>query len=571
MPGNPGAARGFDVTVPVADHEAKGGVERVLAEAAQDHARIGLAVGMIGMAKRVDRGIGVVGADIESIDLPACSGDFAGKRMIEALNLIKAELAARNTGLIGHDKHGEAGPFERSDRIGRARNNDQLGGVVWIARVHVENAVAVKKGAAAAGLGRMIAGVRHGGRLVPIGAGQRPNSLLCGRVMTDARDKFKQWLSGTALPFWIARGYDASARRFAERLDFDGTAIPDVPFRLMVQARQVASFAMAALNGYGPPETADIARSACDAMVRTYWRADGEPGWVFSADAQGAVADATRDSYAHAFVLFALSWAVRLDAPGSPVRDAYHRLAVETLAFLDTALAVPGDGFHGYRTAHPDPGGLSQNPHMHLFEALLCWFEVSGDTDFLSRANALAELALGRMIDPASGALLEFYRDGWTPDPDPAKRIVEPGHCHEWAWLLLRCGRLSGQDMLRPAERLYRFALDRGEDGKHGVFDQLLADGSLHRPGMRIWPQSEALKADAVFARLGDAEAEARIAGRIAGLFERFLDQPVPGGWIDHRDGDGAAKVGYMPASTLYHLAFTVEALDPAARTSACR
>ena len=125
--------------------------------------------------------------------------------------------------------------------------------------------------------------------------------------------------------------------------------------------------------------------------------------------------------------------------------------------------------------------------------------------------------------------------------------------------------------MLRPAERLYRFALDRGEDGKHGVFDQLLADGSLHRPGMRIWPQSEALKADAVFARLGDAEAEARIAGRIAGLFERFLDQPVPGGWIDHRDGGGAAKVGYMPASTLYHLAFTVEALDPAARTSACR
>ncbi|MEM8876610.1 MAG: AGE family epimerase/isomerase [Pseudomonadota bacterium] len=389
--------------------------------------------------------------------------------------------------------------------------------------------------------------------------------------MTDAQDKFKQWLTGTALPFWAARGFDPSARRFAERLDVDGAAVQDLPFRLMVQGRQIASFAMASLNGYGPPECVEMARLVCGTMIENYWSADGRPGWVFSLDSDGTVADPTRDTYAHAFALFALAWASQLEPGDSSVRAEYHRLAAETLDFLDEEAAVSGTDFQGYRTALPDPGGLSQNPHMHLFEALLGWFEVSGESEFLSRAKALVDLALERMINPTSGALFESYQNGWAPRLDPLERIIEPGHCHEWAWLLLRYGRLSGQDMLEPAERLYRFALSHGEDGDHMVFDQLLADGKVHKAGKRIWPQSEALKADAAFARLGDPDAEMRISRRIAALFDSFLDRPVSGAWIDHFDARGAAKVDYIPASTLYHLAFTVEALDPDAQTSACR
>jgi mannose/cellobiose epimerase-like protein (N-acyl-D-glucosamine 2-epimerase family) len=389
--------------------------------------------------------------------------------------------------------------------------------------------------------------------------------------MTDARDKFKQWLTGTALPFWAAQGFDPSAKRFVERLDLSGVAVADAPFRLMVQARQVASFAMAALNGYGPPAVADMARAACDAMIRNYWQADGKPGWVFAVDGDGAVANAARDTYAHTFVLFALSWAYRLEPTDSAKQAEYRRLADQTLGYLDNALAVSGDRFLGYRTALPDPGGLSQNPHMHLFEALLSWFEASGEKHFLSRATALADLAFDRMIDPGTGALFEFYDDDWSPAAGVAGRIVEPGHCHEWAWLMLRYGRQADTEIYAVAERLYRFALTHGEDEDGLLFDQILPDGTVHQRGKRIWPQAEALKADAAFARLGDEQAGARIEKRVNGLFDEFLDRPIAGSWVDHRDADGTPKVGAIPASTLYHLAFTVEALDTAAKTAACR
>jgi mannose/cellobiose epimerase-like protein (N-acyl-D-glucosamine 2-epimerase family) len=350
-----------------------------------------------------------------------------------------------------------------------------------------------------------------------------------------------------------------------------GVPLPGLPHRLMVQARQIASFALAALNGYGPPGGAEMAGEGCAAMIRRYWQADGLPGWVFSLNPDGTVADTTRDTYAHAFALFALSWGYRLQEPQAAARADYKRVAKATLDFLDRELAVPGDGFQGYRTASPDPGGLSQNPHMHLFEALLSWFEASGDMAFMARAQAMADLALERFVDADSGALLEFYGDGWTAAPGLTGRIVEPGHCHEWAWLLLRYGRLSGEDLTAPAERLYQFACTHGEDVDGLVFDQVIPDGTAHERGKRIWPQAEALKADAAFARMGHPAAEARIAARIEGLFAQFLDDPIAGGWIDHRDADGHPKVDYVPASTLYHLAFSVEALDDYAQTNSCR
>ena len=52
----------------------------------------------------------------------------------------------------------------------------------------------------------------------------------------------------------------------------------------------------------------------------------------------------------------------------------------------------------------------------------------------------LVELALTRLIDARSGALLEHFGEDWLPLPGAEGHIVEPGHLFEWAWLLQRCG-----------------------------------------------------------------------------------------------------------------------------------
>ena len=44
----------------------------------------------------------------------------------------------------------------------------------------------------------------------------------------------------------------------------------------------------------------------------------------------------------------------------------------------------------------------------------------------------------GNVIDPATGALREFFDAERHSAPRYQGRIVEPGHEFEWAWLLLR-------------------------------------------------------------------------------------------------------------------------------------
>ena len=79
----------------------------------------------------------------------------------------------------------------------------------------------------------------------------------------------------------------------------------------------------------------------------------------------------------------------------------------------------------------------------------LAWTEIDGDPAWRAMADGIAELCLERFIDPASGALREFFAADWTPAPGVEGRIAEPGHHYEWAFLLDRWARLGGRE--RPA------------------------------------------------------------------------------------------------------------------------
>ena len=83
--------------------------------------------------------------------------------------------------------------------------------------------------------------------------------------MTPAEPAFwAGWLCRQALPLWSNAGHDEHG--FVERLALDGTPQPDVPRRLMVQARQIHAFAIAARRGWYPG-AADLALRAGETMV----------------------------------------------------------------------------------------------------------------------------------------------------------------------------------------------------------------------------------------------------------------------------------------------------------------
>jgi len=372
------------------------------------------------------------------------------------------------------------------------------------------------------------------------------------RLRTSAQ-ALVDWAAGQALPLWAERGFDRAQGRFEERLTMDGRLVPEVPIRLMVQARQIFCYAMAARRGWHPGGAA-LVETAFASMRRDYHHRDGAEGWVFAVHRDGTVADTRRDFYAHAFVLLAVASYVLVTR-----RSDALALADETLAYLDKAMRAPAGGY--LDVVPPTGSGRSQNPHMHLFEGLLWLWSASGEPRYLARAGEIADLFVGKFFQPAHGVVIEHFDADLKPAPGTRGKIVEPGHHFEWAWLLKRFEQASGRTLANVPEALFDHADRYGYAESGLIFDEVLVDGSPHTTTHRLWPMTEAIKANVAMAAAGRAreEAQARAAALADRLASRFLTPA--GGWVDRLDAAGGPATDFMPASSLYHLLGAIDEL----------
>ena len=332
-----------------------------------------------------------------------------------------------------------------------------------------------------------------------------------------------------------------------------GQPVMDVPSRLMVQARQIFSYGLAGRRGWHP-EAAVLVETAFASMVRDYHRRDGSDGWVCAVNRDGTVADPRRDLYAHAFVLLAVASYVM--ATGR--REALG-VADETLAFVERAMRAPAGG---YLDELPAAGnGRSQNPHMHMLEGLLWLWSASGENRYLARAEEIVDLFASKFFQAGPGALVEHFDADLAPAPGIKGRIVEPGHHFEWVWLLKRFEQASGRHMPEVTMPLYEHADRYGYADSGLIFDEVLVDGSPHTLSHRLWPMTEAIKANLAMATAGRSreEAQARAASLADRLAARFLTPQ--GGWIDRLAPTGVAATDFMPASSLYHLLGAIDEL----------
>ena len=382
--------------------------------------------------------------------------------------------------------------------------------------------------------------------------------------MSQAHESFsygslKTWLIDTVLPFWAAAGFDSRHGAFVEKLDLSGEPSRDDYTRVRVQARQIYVYAHAAHLGLYP-QGLDLAREAWGFLDRHAWdRAEG--GWFHRLHRNGGLLDRTKDCYDHAFVLLALAWLYRAGGDAAVLERAR-----ETVAYLDACLRLERNGgFDGYaeraRAAGEElPLPRRQNPHMHLFEALLALYEATEEPEWLARAEAIHGLFEARFHDADTGQLIEFFDRDWNEVTVDGTLIREPGHHFEWVWLLHRYGQLSGSDAVLPTmQRLFAWGweqgIDRGPEGPFAAYDAADPAGRILQGGSkRLWPQTEALKACLALAeRRASAEAEAGIDALLRGMFAGFVsfDHAL---WQDQLDGAGRMIAPAIPASSLYHL-----------------
>ncbi|MDE1173276.1 MAG: AGE family epimerase/isomerase [Parvibaculaceae bacterium] len=213
-------------------------------------------------------------------------------------------------------------------------------------------------------------------------------------LLLPASGRAGAWLRDQALPFWLDRGLDPLGMAW-EEMSFDGVPRETGYRRTLVQFRQVYVFAHAAQAGWCPPGRAASLFFATCARAR---HRDG--GFVHRLSPAGDSLDDTRDAYDQAFALLAAGWIFRLTGD-SRALDIAH----ETLDFMQREMAHPEGGFV---EALPPRTPRRQNPHMHLFEALLVLFEASRDVAFIDAARRILSLFAEANSSPPAGPCLSI-------------------------------------------------------------------------------------------------------------------------------------------------------------------
>lgn len=310
---------------------------------------------------------------------------------------------------------------------------------------------------------------------------------------------------------------------------------------MRVIPRQIFSFSQAAQLGWDRGEARRIAMLGLEYLDGPARAPSG--GWVHRLDRDGTALDARRGLYDHAFVI--LAGAAAWQAFGEP---RALDLAREALDFVRTCMSdSSGEGFFDPEMA---PDVRAANPHMHLLEACLALEAASGGTDALACARVCVERFEDSFFHPASGAVIEELGADWSRGAGPWR--TEPGHCHEWAWLLAEYEARTGHDLISWRRRLIGFADNKGRDRQSGLaHNSVDTQGAVLDANRRLWPQLEMLRA-----RLRHADMAA--PGEAERLLERlratYLADACHGGWMDAYDRDGKPLAKDIPASMLYHI-----------------
>lgn len=367
--------------------------------------------------------------------------------------------------------------------------------------------------------------------------------------------KYSDWLKTAALPLWWEQGADHVNGGFHELLGLDGKPVV-MPRRARVQGRQSYSYAVAGLLGWNGPWQ-EAALHGLAYLDKHYKAPDGLYATLTSAD--GKVTDNREMIYDQAFALTA-SATIYTALPEK--RDAMAKYARDLITALDARKHPAG----GYK----ETGDLFlSNPHMHMIEALMAWYEADGDQQWFDRAAEIARLCLTRFIDANTLTLHEHFDANWAVAEGNKGSILEPGHQFEWTWLLARWSKISGRmDAHLMARRLFEVGSSGVDKLRNVAVDEMDDAFNFTRPTARLWMQTERLKAALI---LSDADStdecnyylgEAVLA---AESLWRYLETPVAGLWRDKMVADGTSFVEEAsPASTLYHIICAIQYLGKA-------
>jgi mannose-6-phosphate isomerase len=363
-------------------------------------------------------------------------------------------------------------------------------------------------------------------------------------------EAWSAWFWERFFPEWYARVQDGEDGVF-DALNEAGDPDMSATKSLLAQARTLFTLSHVALASKDPMIVEAARKQA--AFLQRFHKGNGLYRATASRDGSptGRDEDAVARSYDHSFIILGLVTWNRISPSGETAAqiDACWTALQTTLTDPITGLLRNDD-----TEAISNP---AQNPHMHLFEACLQAYRMTGEQVWRTRAAELRATGLEHFIDRHSGSLTEFLTPALQPLPGAEGERREPGHQCEWAWLLWEEADLAQAPALgAPAARLMDFA-DRYCFAKGGLFDgaafdAVSANGEVMEHSFLLWPQTEAIKALALRHTAGDADAGPRAQALMCLMFERwFKDRPT---YVNRLDPEGKTLWNEALTRLMYHI-----------------
>ncbi|MEH6691238.1 MAG: AGE family epimerase/isomerase [Pseudorhizobium pelagicum] len=284
--------------------------------------------------------------------------------------------------------------------------------------------------------------------------------------------------------------------------DLDDTGAPLVtenPVRgIHSSARMVHCYSIAYL--LGRPGAGEVIDHGMTYLWNSH-RDSVNGGYSWSLNDDGVV-DATKQGYGHAFVLLAASSA---KVVGHPLADQMLADITQVLEtrFWEERHGAIAEEFEADWS--PIDGGTyrGQNSNMHLTEALMAAFEVTGERHYLDKAESIADLVIRRAAGSVGFRVAEHFDSEWQIDRDyyhenemfrPAG--TTPGHWLEWSRLILQLWSLGDKRhgwMADAARTLFIQAMSLGWDKQQGGFFYTLDwDDKPAKTAKLWWPLCEA-------------------------------------------------------------------------------
>ncbi|HCM1552926.1 AGE family epimerase/isomerase [Vibrio parahaemolyticus] len=364
-------------------------------------------------------------------------------------------------------------------------------------------------------------------------------------TITQLANKCRNWLTEEALPFWADSGFNSETGIFAEEFEYKNGNETVSRNRFRVQARQVFVFAHA--KELGLFDASNIVDIAIEKGFDKFRNDQGE--FVFCINSDEKAKDDV-NAYEHAFALLAYAWHYKMSGNESSLSrmDEVYQWIKSTLK---------DESNPGYYYSRDEREFKSQNPHMHLFEALMSCFEVTQDLKWLERSEEIYNLFNDFFLE--KDKMREFF-DIKMGTSHPACKHIDPGHHYEWIWLLNHYSHLTGKYLGSQMKALESFVKPHGQNPNGLVRDEMNEGWTEYRSTSRLWCQTEYLKAQiALFELTQDETYIFEIEGAVKRIFDNYFESAFHGGWVDQVDKNGSPIAETSPASTFYHIyvAFT--------------